>query len=90
MLKVKEHAIIIKSLREGGKLMSKTIYRRVFFWIFQSFRDINYECVNERIRHSLTIKEMDELAASQGAFVAKTATPNPRQAMRNLGILIHH
>jgi dihydroorotate dehydrogenase (fumarate) len=31
----------------------------------------------------MTIKEMDELAASQaGAFVAKTATPNPiRQFM---------
>ena len=30
--------------------------------------------------HCMTIKEMDELAASQaGAFVAKTATPNPRQ-----------
>ncbi len=39
----KKHAIIIKSLREGGKLMSKTIYRRVFLLdISVEFSDINW------------------------------------------------
>ncbi|EGO2676720.1 dihydroorotate oxidase [Enterococcus faecalis] len=63
--------------------MSKTIYRRVFLL------DISVEFSGHKLAnvlmnasgiHCMTIKEMDELAASQaGSFVAKTATPNPRQ-----------